>query len=253
MGALRFESIAEGERLGRRVLRARGLLAVDPRWAPAGSLLYALGHPAHEYLFDIDAERGVLLASEAHAEREVSQRITAVEVAFDESFAADLFVFDPPAGEEIRARESAFARWRDVPLSSAVAEAPFGVFALETLSPGWTARAQWSPGQERPPAPAWVSISYTSPDGSESATISQTADPGVLLDAELGGGPPWSKFRDGGLRGVVRERTDTFEQSQLSAVRDGTRIDMHSSTLGADELVALTRRLVPTSEEQARL
>jgi hypothetical protein len=98
-----------------------------------------------------------------------------------------------------------------------------------------------------------VSISYTSPDGSESATISQTADPGVLLDAELGGGPPWSKFGDGGLRGVVRERTDTFEQSQLSAVRDGTRIDMHSSTLGADELVALARGLVPASEEQARL
>jgi len=56
-----------------------------------------------------------------------------------------------------------------------------------------------------------------------------------------------------GLRGVVRNRTDTFDQRQLSAVRDGTRIDMNSLTHSADELVALARRLVPACEEHPKL
>jgi len=211
---------------------------------------YALfGHVADEYLLEVDAERGVLLASEARAEREVSERITAVAVAFDESFAADLFDFDPPAGEEIRAYESAFPLPRDVPLSSAAAEAPFQVFAFETLSPGWTAKVQWSPESERPPMPARVSISYATRDGSESVIISQSADPGTPLD-EGSGTSPWSEFHHGDLHGVVRNRTESFGQSQLRTVRDGTRIDMHSSTHSTDELVALARRLVAAREEQ---
>jgi outer membrane lipoprotein-sorting protein len=52
-------------------------------------------------VLEVDAQRGVLLGVTALGDGEPFVKTTAVEIAFDEPIEEQVFVFEPPAGEEV--------------------------------------------------------------------------------------------------------------------------------------------------------
>jgi hypothetical protein len=101
IGLLEFDKIVRARRAGRPAMRVRAV----PRTLSAGNdgPLARLGATgADELLLDVDAERGTLLRTESRFEREPIALSEVVEIAFDEAFGADTFVFRSPAGEAIR-------------------------------------------------------------------------------------------------------------------------------------------------------
>jgi hypothetical protein len=182
------------------------------------------------------------------------QRIEAREIAFDESLPDDLFVFAPPAGEEVKPFES-FAQFpRGVSLTEAARGVPFTVFALDEVPEGWAAEAQWVPGRDRPAAPALVILRYVTRDGLNQLNISQAADAGDRPDGRYG--RDWSGWREvqiGELTARVHDGDARWRQAQVEYVREGTHIGMNSMTFDADKLVELAGRLVPAPTETPAL
>jgi outer membrane lipoprotein-sorting protein len=94
----------------------------DPAGLPEG---------ADHHELAVDAERGVLLRTVSFLDGQEFHSHEALEIAFDEAFPEDTFVFTPPAGEEIRDAESAYPPQEDVTIEEAARLAPFTV--LERL------------------------------------------------------------------------------------------------------------------------
>jgi outer membrane lipoprotein-sorting protein len=98
MGALRLELLGKDTLLGRDVFRVRGL----PR-ARLGNehenALHELGIGADDYLLSVDAERGVVLRSEARFRDQPFTVIEMTEVAFDADLPAETFTVVLPEGE----------------------------------------------------------------------------------------------------------------------------------------------------------
>ena len=97
MGVLDFDAIAPGRRAGRATLEVRARprpSTEDDNWS-----LIRLGGPgADELRLAVDAERGALLRVEARIEGRAFSVAEVVEIAFDETFDDDVFVFTPPPG-----------------------------------------------------------------------------------------------------------------------------------------------------------
>jgi outer membrane lipoprotein-sorting protein len=98
LSALRLEFLGEDTLLGRRVLRIRGLpRARLGHESDHGMHNFAVG--ADDYLFSIDAERGVLLRGEARFREQPFVVIEMTEVEFDADLPAELFTIVLPEGE----------------------------------------------------------------------------------------------------------------------------------------------------------
>jgi hypothetical protein len=98
LSALRLQFLGKDTLGGRNVFRVRGL----PR---AGTLqqpdygLYELGVGADDYLLCVDAERGVVLRSEARLREAPFMVIEMTEVEFDVDLPPETFVIELPDGE----------------------------------------------------------------------------------------------------------------------------------------------------------
>jgi hypothetical protein len=99
LSTLRFASLGRTELLGRSVIE----VAAEPRPAPHLMMrmaLHALGQGADQYRLLLDAERGVLLRSEARLRDRPFRVIEVTEVSFDEDFPESTFRVELTEGEE---------------------------------------------------------------------------------------------------------------------------------------------------------
>jgi hypothetical protein len=101
LGVLRFAPLGPGRRAGRAVLRASAVPRPDVRTLLFSRPLHEIGLGADRYVFDVDAQRGVILRVVAEYRGDPFLRIEVLEIAFDEELDDGLFVFVPPPGEQI--------------------------------------------------------------------------------------------------------------------------------------------------------
>jgi hypothetical protein len=171
------------------------------------------------------------------------------EIAFDESFAPETFVFVPPPGEVVRGVRA--SRHRRLTIEEAVAVAPFTVFVPRAIGPRWQMTVHFGPGDDRPASPASVAIHYWRADASHQLNITQTArearDPYEGFD--------WDDFvRNGNrLRTWKAERDGGEMPARVQLERDGTRITITSNDLELDRLIELADMLVPAPAEPPSL
>jgi hypothetical protein len=153
MGSIEFDKIVRARRAGRPVLRVRAV----PRTPSAGNdgplmRLGAVG--ADEVLLDVDAERGALLRIESRFEREPIALSEVVEIAFDETFDEDTFVFTPPTGQAVRSVVDLLPVRHDLTIEQAVALAPFTVWIPARLPADCETQIGFAAEQDRPQATA---------------------------------------------------------------------------------------------------
>ncbi|HEY5316972.1 MAG TPA: hypothetical protein VIJ20_03270, partial [Solirubrobacteraceae bacterium] len=197
------------------------------------------------YALDVDAELGVLLSVVAMRDGEPFHEITTVEIAFDQPIADSRFVFQPPAGEEIR---SVLHRSRPhrMPVPEAQQSAPFTVLIPDRIPHNWHVRCVFVEPSERPPWPAQVSLNYNSDDGHERVNISQSAaDAKPSQYDEMIRGDGWDEvIRDGTTIRVTKPGA-AGNQTQAHLEREGTFVFLMSETLGAEQLTTIAAGLRP--------
>lgn len=242
MGLFDVEITGRGERAGRGVIcavwRPRAMSRHD-RFA-----LHGLGSGAQEHAMEVDAERGVLLRTEARFGGQPMAVCEALEVTFDAELDPELFRFVAPAGEETQTSGSMHRFHRVLALHEAVAMVPFDVYALCDVPAGWELNVSVQLGSQRPPVPPAVHLHYRSGDATAAVNVglgpAEMGGPLRLVEAEE------IKRGDRTLR--IRRRTDTWPQAQLSTVLGNTAVTMSSDNLSADDLVELADRLVSASD-----
>jgi outer membrane lipoprotein-sorting protein len=243
MGMLEFDTIVRARRAGRPVLRVRAV----PRTPAAGNdgplmRLGAIG--ADELLLEVDAERGALLRIESRFEREPIALSEVVEIAYDEAFADDTFVFTPPPGEAVRSVVELLPVQHDLTVEQAVAVAPFTVWIPARVPADWEAQIGFAVGQHRPAMAPHVFLHYRAPDGTYSLRIAESpADGPRDLEAE-GPGGTWHETQRGEQQVHVREPTDPWQTAQARVELDGTRILIQSTNLTADALADVAAGLI---------
>jgi hypothetical protein len=248
IGVLEFDTIHHARRADRDVLRVRAI----PRTpvARAGALLMLHGaHGADELLLDVDAERGTLLRVESRFEGEPIMLSEVVEIAFDEPFGEDVFVFTPPAGQAVRSVLDLEPVRHDLTIEQAVALAPFAVWIPARLPAGWETRIGFAAGQEdKPPMPPQVFLHHRAADGTHAMTVAESpADrPGEDERPHAG---PWREVERDGRRMEVREPAEPWQPAQVRLELGGTRIAIDSTDLGADALVDVAAGLVRAPSE----
>jgi outer membrane lipoprotein-sorting protein len=242
-----FEPLDETFVAGRRALRVSARPRGRKRGSPHQVLLLGVG--ADEYELAIDGERGVLLRTQARIDGEEFSLHEVTEIAFDESFAPETFVFVPPAGEIVRGVRASLHR--RLTIEEAVALAPFTVFVPRAIGPGWRLTVHFFPGEERPASPASVAIHYWRDDASHQLNMTQTA----LEARDPFAGFEWEDVDRGGarLRTWTAERDGDAMAVRVQFERGGTRITISSNDLDLDRLIELADMLVPAPAEPPSL
>jgi outer membrane lipoprotein-sorting protein len=249
IGELRLEPLTWTRFAGRPALRARATPRLgEDTWS--SHTLFLLGPGADELELMIDGDRGILLRTEARIDGEPFQVRETLEVAFDEAFPPETFVFVPPAGEDIRSAAS-MRPSREVRIEEAVALAPFRVFIPTRLPRGWALSVvRYKPPTERPRVPASLGIWYHPPEATHVLTIGETA-----ADEPR----PYEHVP---TRPIERSRRTIYvwehaeqvgqRQSRVWVELEGTGIEL-SSDLELETLLAITDSLAPASGEPPRL
>lgn len=250
IGVLDFDGITPGRQADRGTLRVRAVpraFAADDGWP-----LVRLGAAgADELLLDVDAERGTLLRIESRFQGEPIVISEIVEIAFDEPFADDVFVFTPPPGEEIRSIADEFAVERSLTIEQAVARARFTVWILARVPAGWETEIAFAAESSRPAMAPQVHLHYRAQDGTHEVNVAESpADhPGEHSDYEHARPNPWQPIDRDGRSMQIREPAEDWQPAQVLLELDGTRIHMHSGDLSADRLADLAATLVPAPSE----
>jgi hypothetical protein len=240
LGALRFESVARADRVGRPVVVVDAWPRPPGRRGWEGYALDDLGLGADRYRLEIDAERGLILASQAFTEDVPFAEVSALELVLDEPLDPALFEFSPPEGEEVRSPLDRHHTMRNVSIAEAQAAAPFTLMIPKRVPSGWHVRCHYVE-TERPS----VHLHYHSDSAHESLNISQgyESELGPEIDEEAFG-----KAQAGERTVWVRPRDERWSQAQLYMDAEDTRIQMTSDSLSADQLIALAAMLVPAPD-----
>jgi outer membrane lipoprotein-sorting protein len=197
------------------------------------SATHDLGSGADEYLLRVDAERGVLLRSEARIDGEPFHILEMESVAFDEHLADDLFA--PPKDEPVERVSSP----RDVPMSELQDEVSFTVFVPKS-PPFGSDYATVHPAEPRGRVPETAHISFASEFFGEEDRqfwLTEAADslPGrEEIEWQHRGGLQFGEDRQVGP-GVRIVRLEL----------QGTHIELCSYNLPFNELQELAASLVP--------
>jgi len=235
---------------GETAIAGRRGLVVHARGRPVSALFPEPGHLLEEAQLVVDAERGVLLRLEHLLDGESYALEEFTEIAFDEEFPAETFVFEPPAGEELR-NARPFARER--PLHEVAAAAGFTVFAATHVPPGWSLRCYRSPVDGYAAWPEMVHLHYGAADGSTQVNVSEHAAHGHA--SRTPDGSPWREVRVGDDIYRVWQPSDDDSPLPRQVVfeRAGTQVELTSRELDAETLVDLATRFAPAPTEPPTL
>jgi hypothetical protein len=244
LGAIRLRVTGHGEVVGRPTIEAEAILRPELRNVPSGFEMHDLGPGAERYVFQVDRERGVLLASTAMLGSEPFVAIEALAIAFDQPIDPERFVFVPPAGETVHNSRDLGVRLQHVTLVEAQQRAALTVLMPREVPEDWRPRCLYVEEHQRPEVPETVTLVYHSDNGHQSVNISQTVagderrEGQSLIEAD-----DWEVRVDG-----VRVRA-MGGQAQAWVEREGTMAFLSSDTLSSDELARLTESLVPAPDE----
>lgn len=245
IGLLEFGEIARGERAGRPALHVHAVpRALVPGEDGPLMRLGALG--ADELLLDVDAERGALLRIESRFEGGTLAIFEVLEIAFDEAFGDETFVFTPPPGEEVRSVDQQSMIQPGLTIEQAVARAPFTVWIPARVPAGWEAGIAFAAAMDRPPAAAHVFLHYRAPHAAHGYTITESpADSAPDTEAYGPARPdPWQELTRGGRTMQVREPAEYWHLAQVELAIEDTRILIGSNDLTADALADVAAGLV---------
>lgn len=238
--SLSFEITGRAEGAGRLVLavRARPVPSEWNRHVPSG--LHGIGSGADEYRLLVDAERGVLLRSEAQLSGEPFQVLEVDEIGFDEDLPPETFVLELPPEQVF----SPPPEYRDVPLDQLPGEVAFTVLVpehppvasdpMEPVEPPRTAMIM-------PAAPMWnmplhVHLSYQLSRG-RMLTLRESAGPMPVRDNQ--------ELTQRGDLLVGEDRTTSPPRANVRLRRDGTHVELEAVGMSLEELVQLAATLVP--------
>ena len=246
LGALELEPLDRVEVAGRAAIRARATARPHDERDSELALGY-LGHGADEYELAVDAERGVLLRTTALLDGEPFAVAEVPELAFDEEFPRETFVFVPPPGADVR--PAGRRRGQHVSIEQAAELAPFTVYVPARVPADWRMRVVYFPSDERPPIPPSVSLLYVPDDATHQVSLHETPVEGTDPEADL----PWARREAAGDKLLVWDPGDSpGGRRRVRVERDGTRVDV-SSDLELETVVALARSLVPARTEPPRV
>ena len=199
----------------------------------------------------LDAERGIALSDTAFLDGKPFHRVAFTEIAFDLTIPAERFVFDAPAGEEVRDVGEVYGSREQEPIHVIAASAGFTVLAATRLSPEWTVMGRRTEAHERSGTPENVHLYYGSGNGSIQLNVNQTAAGAAAEALPAPDGTGWrSERRDGTDYGVWEPSGDDCPMArQLLFEREGTRVQIMSSTLGAEALISFATTFAPAPTE----
>lgn len=220
---LDFEPGAEVTRLGRRALRVRA----TPRRPPADdpfSFPGALPVGADAYELLVDRALGVVVRAAALIEDEEFWVADLEQLAFDEEFPPETFIFEPPPGEEIRGPD--IGVHEPVTIEEAARRASFPVFYLPEMPEGrWDLHVRYAPARDRPPVKESVHLAYHRVDATHHLMVTQRGAEGRE--------PDWVAYGPSGLHADEVERDGvsyTLYRSERAAM--GLRSRSSSSVTG---------------------
>jgi outer membrane lipoprotein-sorting protein len=200
---------------------------------------------ADEYELELDRETGIVCRIASFLDGRELAVTELTEVALDERFPEDTFVFTPPPGVEVLPPEP--ARHRQYTLEEAAKAAPFPVFYIPELPEGdWRLHVNYSEARTRPPMPAHVWLIYHRADGLGTLSLAQRPE-GEGGFGWAGYGPPELETveRDGVSLTIVRSDPERGSQNTVALQQDETAIQLQSQELDVDTLIRLAVSLEP--------
>jgi outer membrane lipoprotein-sorting protein len=213
LGSLDLEVIGERTGAGRDGIVVRATLreVEDPHrqghYLPEG---------ADDFEVLVDVERGILLRLEARLDDGPFMILELMEVNFDEPFPDDVFVFQPPPGEQVRPHRDVYAPPEGMSVEEAVRRAPFTVLAPRRLPDGWQLNVLYMPGRDRPPSAPSVVMHLKDPTGLHHLRILEQAE-------ALDDGLDWVEVDFEGERIFVWEPKGRFDgEIEAKLERHGT-------------------------------
>jgi outer membrane lipoprotein-sorting protein len=223
-------------------LRVRARPREDLEGPPIHFHLHVVGG-ADAFELEVDHELGFVRRIAALIDGEELSVTELSEIAFDEVFPPETFVFKPPPGVEVLPPET--GRHKRYTLEEAAEAAPFPVFFLPELPEGdWRLRVNYTDARRRPPVPANVWLIYHRADGRGALSLAQRP--------AREGGFGWPGYappeleqleRDGVPYTVCRADPDRGSQNAVAFERDGTAIQLQSQELELETLLELAGSL----------
>jgi outer membrane lipoprotein-sorting protein len=235
---LEFDDVAvDGDRL-----RVRARPRDDLEGPPIHSHLHTIGG-ADAFELEVDRARGFVWRMAALLDEAELAVTELTEISFDEQFAPETFVFDPPPGVEVVPPETGWHK--RYTLEEAAQASPFPVFFIPELPEGdWRLRVNYTAARRRPPVPVNVWLIYHRADGRCAISLAQRAAgeggfgwPG-FVQPELG-----EIERNGVRYTVCRADPERGSQNAVALEREGTAIQLQSQELGIETLIALAGSL----------
>ncbi len=243
LSALRFRVAGRSQVAGRATITAHATARPeDPRHGRLLAL-QRLGAGAHRYEFEVDQERGVLLAVSSIRDDQPFFKITTLAIGFDEPIPAEIFQFAPPEGERIQsARDRHRHLSHPITLTEAQQRAPFIVFIPDRVPTDWQVNCVFIEPSQRPPSKAHVWLTYRSADGHQRVSISQMSAADHYYEIIINDENWQEVARDGTS---VKVRPAEWAQAEAHLERDGTLVFLASDNLTADQLATIAASLRP--------
>ena len=239
-----LEPAGHREVIGRDALVVEGRVPAGEPFRPFDSL--RLGTTDFELL--VDAERGVVLRTEARLDGRPFHVRELLEVAFDEPLPDETFVYEPPPGETVRTHEEAFSI-EHVSIDEAARRASFQVWVAPELAEGWRVLVVYVPERQRPQTPEAV----TSCTCTSAVRTSSSSTRRPLRGFSTSRGSSGASTTGPKSGSTSRPRARARRRRRSSGSRDGTEVQVHSAELGLDALLDLALSLVPASPEPPRV
>jgi outer membrane lipoprotein-sorting protein len=223
-------------RLGRLALEVLARPASTDDDDEDSGVLHGIGTGADEYKLLVDAERGVLLRTEARFRGRPFLVLAIDDAAFDERLPPDTFTLVPPTGEGFRTSPVA----RPLLLEELPVAVGFTVLVPERAPNDAEVDVMIWPALPRHQMPEHASITYHtfSRDGiSTSISLRESAEPMPVSGA--------SQWRDvAGFK--VEEDGGTDDTTiRVRLERLGTHVELSSRDLSVGDLLDIGRSLVP--------
>jgi outer membrane lipoprotein-sorting protein len=242
LSSLRFDPKGKSDVAGRPTITAHGTpRPQDPRHRGAFEL-HELGSGAESYELEVDQQLGVLLAVTAIRNAQPFHIITTLAIRFGQPIPDETFRFEPPAGEEIQSIYDEH-RVEFVTLTEAQQRAPFTVLMPDTVPANWQVQCRYVNASQRPQSPVEVGVIYTSVDGHESVSLSQSALTGASSYRRMGDGENWEDVTRAGI--PMKTRPARWGQAQVELEMHGTFVHLMSDNLTREQVLRIAAGLRP--------
>jgi hypothetical protein len=157
-----------------------------------------------------------------------------LDIAFDETFADDTFVFTPPPDVKV----SSVRRLRDLSLQEAVAAAPF---AFWIPAEDWEPVVAYAQVEEEPHVAPQVHLQYVG----QGVRIAQSSagHPDAMSAFVFDGAGPWREIERGGRTMEAQDHVERRPGAQVRLELEGTLVVVHSGSLDVDALADIAAGL----------